>query len=301
MRHLFVIIILLSFVLPAANADHSPTHSRWSIEIIENDVILENLDISIQGNIVIPILIINENQISITISLNYSAPFEAEISGPESITVEGSSDKEFEVILSNINTIDYDGGENDEFEVTGTVTSRQGLPVSVPGDSDSTNVNIFIPEIQILDVEIDDILQPVNAGEDIILVTKLSNLGNVESTASEVSITTDCPLLNIDIKVTELANKAIKPKEEKSVDINLETPKDYPTKICDIEAEAIYEDSFGIQSSKDNTKISLIMIDEENNLVSEVVTENLSTPNIFILFIAILSATIASDKKIFHE
>ena len=37
MRHLFVIIILLSFALPAANADHSPTHSRWSIEIIEND------------------------------------------------------------------------------------------------------------------------------------------------------------------------------------------------------------------------------------------------------------------------
>jgi len=56
------------------------------------------------------------------------------------------------------------------------------------------------------------------------------------------------------------------------------------------------------KAAKTSLKSSLKSIyDEENNLVSEVVTENLSTPNIFILFIAILSATIASDKKIFHE
>ena len=61
------IILLMFFILQVSPiyADHSPTHSRWSIEIIEDEIVIENLVINERGYLTIPILISNENQMTI--------------------------------------------------------------------------------------------------------------------------------------------------------------------------------------------------------------------------------------------
>ena len=49
-----------------AIADHSPTHSRWSIEIGEDGSDIESVFLTRQGSALFPILIVNENLVSIT-------------------------------------------------------------------------------------------------------------------------------------------------------------------------------------------------------------------------------------------
>lgn len=287
------IILLMFFILQVSPiyADHSPTHSRWSIEIIEDEIVIENLVINERGYLTIPILISNENQISITVSLNYTSPFDSTISGPESVTISGSSDYELEVILSEIEILEYRGGENEDFEVSGTVTSRQGLPISVPGDSDSTIVQITIPEIQSLDIEIENTEMSINSGDEIIVKSILKNTGNVEVSASEIILTSDCPMLNIGEQTSNLIMKGIMPNEEISANTIFQSSVDQPTKTCNVKITAIYSDSINEKSTEDNIVIYIEFIEEAKNPVNNV-TDNLPAPNILMCIIALLSAAL---------
>lgn len=287
------IVLLMFFMIhvPPIYADHSPTHSRWSIEIIEDDLVIENLYVSERGYVTIPILIVNENQISITVSLNYSSPFDSTISGPESVTIGGSSNFELEVVLSEIDILEYRGGENDDFEVTGTVTSRQGLPISVPGDSDSTNVKINIPEIQSLDIYIENTEMSINSGEEITIRSTLKNTGNVEVSASEIILISDCPMLKIVEQATNLILKDIMPNEEISANNVFQSSEEQTTKTCNVKITAIYTDSINEKRSEDNAAIFIQYIEETKTPVVKV-TDNIPAPNILISIIAILFAAL---------
>jgi hypothetical protein len=83
-----VLLIVLSIPIFMVSADHSPTHSRWSVEIGEDGDAIESMMLTEQGTALIPVHIVNENLVSITISLNYTSPFDATVSGPESVTVD---------------------------------------------------------------------------------------------------------------------------------------------------------------------------------------------------------------------
>ena len=287
------IVLLMFFMIHVTPiyADHSPTHSRWSIEIIEDDLVIENLYVSERGYVTIPILIVNENQISITVSLNYSSPFDSTISGPESVTIGGSSNFELEVVLSEIDILEYRGGENDDFEVTGTVTSRQGLPISVPGDSDSTNVRINIPEIKSLDVYIENIEMSINSGEEITIRSTLKNTGNVEVSASQIILISDCPMLKIVEQASNLILREIMPNEEISANNVFQSSEEQPTKTCNVKITAIYTDSVNEKRSEDNAAIYIQYIEETKTPVVEV-TDNLPAPNILFSIIAILFAVL---------
>ena len=140
-------------LVPEAIADHTPTHSRWDILIVEGDIPIEELEVTEEGEVAILVMVDNSNTISITIRLDYIVPHNADFTGPAEVTVQGTSIDYFEVILSGID-VDNSTGEMDGiFEVEGTVTSRQGLPISVPGDSDADDVLVTIPVVELNETE----------------------------------------------------------------------------------------------------------------------------------------------------
>ena len=142
------IILLIVILSPISMvvADHSPTHSRWDILIVEEQIPIEELEVTEDGEVAILVMIDNTNMISITVRLDYTVPHNADLTGPAEITVQGSSIDYFEVLLSGINIENSNGETEEVFEVQGTVTSRQGLPISVPGDIDADDVLVIIPE-----------------------------------------------------------------------------------------------------------------------------------------------------------
>lgn len=145
---LFLCVMVLAVnILSTVTADHSPTHSRWSIDVGDEEMVIEELNFSFEGELIIPIYIDNRNQISITIQLEYTLPFNADFEGPGSIDLDGSSDQSFTVMLSGVDVQNLTAQSQEEFEVVGTVTARQGLPISVPGDSDSSMTMTTIPTI----------------------------------------------------------------------------------------------------------------------------------------------------------
>ena len=142
------IILLIVILSPISMvvADHSPTHSRWDILIVEEQIPIEELEVTEDGEVAILVMIDNTNMISITVRLDYTVPHNADLTGPAEITVQGSSIDYFEVLLSGIKTENLSDESGEVFEVQGTVTSRQGLPISVPGDIDADDVLVTIPE-----------------------------------------------------------------------------------------------------------------------------------------------------------
>lgn len=153
LKRVIIASVLLLMLVPETIADHSPTHSRWDILIVEGDIPIEELEVTEEGEVAILVMVDNSNTISITIRLDYIVPHNADFTGPAEVTVQGTSIDYFEVILSGIDVDNSTGGMDGIFEVEGTVTSRQGLPISVPGDSDADDVLVTIPVVELNETE----------------------------------------------------------------------------------------------------------------------------------------------------
>ena len=65
-------------------------------------------------------------------------------------------------VVSDVDVLNYAAGTNELFEVTGTVIARQGVPIALPGETASDDVQLEIPEVFNLEVRIDD---PVGSDE----------------------------------------------------------------------------------------------------------------------------------------
>ena len=152
------LLVLTVSSFPSATSDHSPTHSRWSIDVGTSEAIIEQMEFSSEGNLEIPVWIDNRNQISITLTLEYTIPFNADFEGPATLTLDGSSDDSITILLRGVDVENLTAMDEEVFEIVGTVTSRQGLPISVPGDSDSSSIQTIIPLNEVNDTEI---IEPV--------------------------------------------------------------------------------------------------------------------------------------------
>tara|TARA_Y100000768_G_C23938471_1_gene663848 strand:+ start:522 stop:1412 length:891 start_codon:yes stop_codon:yes gene_type:complete len=245
------------------HADHSPTHSRWSVEAGDSDGETEVLLLDNNGRVIIPIFIENENLISITIEFEYTVPFEASISAVDSLTIEGSSSEEFNVVLGDIDRFEYAAGTTDEFEIVGTVTSRQGLPVSVPGDSDSSIIDIEIPAFRSLEIDVKAPLDSIQAGLSSNLVVTVLNSGNVVERASEAMISGNCPLLEYDKKISQLIDKNIASGSTLTVEIPFDVASNHPTENCNLVVETIFVWSDSSQSYSDSVKIKILEVEVE--------------------------------------
>ncbi len=248
-------LFLLALSSNQVYADHSPTHSRWSIEIMDEGEIIEELELDSGGVVSFPVVITNENLVSITVDLNYSISFDAVVSGPESVEVSGSSDEELEITIHGVKVMELFGGEEGDLEVTGTVTSRQGLPISIPGDSDSAEARVKVPKIHNLVLEIIESDYSVSAGSVEMLELTLSNNGNVEDEASEVTASTSCKSLNLENQVSDLVEKKINKGSQISTMVSLEFSEDYYPENCAIQVMAVSHGSDGVQITEDSANL----------------------------------------------
>tara|TARA_Y200000002_G_C22670973_1_gene660007 strand:- start:601 stop:1545 length:945 start_codon:yes stop_codon:yes gene_type:complete len=289
-------ILLLS--ASDAIADHSPTHSRWSIEIGEDGSDIESVFLTRQGSALFPILIVNENLVSITISLNYTIPFDATITAPDSVTVSGSSDIELEAILRGVDVMGYEGGDTDIFEVIGTVTSRQGLPISVPGDSDSASTDAIIPQVNKMEIVLEDLKGPVLGGDEASITAIVTNEGNVEDSVSEVEVTTSCSELTIGNQASQLGSRTLKPNGVTSVEIDVIAPMGHPTKNCDIAIEAAYRGEDSTQRIRDSTTVSVQVAPQvEESTETQELVESLPAPSVLFGITALFASAYYRDPN----
>ncbi|MBP12764.1 MAG: hypothetical protein CMA71_04425 [Euryarchaeota archaeon] len=274
------------------DGDHSPTHSRWSVEIGEDGSAIESMMLTEQGTALIPVHIVNENLVSITIELNYSAPFDATISGPESITVDGSSDVRLDVIIRGVDILEFEGGSEEDFEVTGTVTSRQGLPVSVPGDTDSAQVVISMPSIKKMTLETEGPGGQIDAGEAISILVTLTNEGNVQQVPFNVQLTSNCVLMKLDIYLDGLDSR-YDPKEVKSSQVSIDVPEENPTETCTLSVEAVIypNDDLSVKITLNESTDVMVNGPTESELDIDVsgITDSLPSPSPLFVALALLS------------
>ena len=252
-----LLLLFLSLVAEQSEADHSPTHSRWSIEIMDEDDVIEELQLDNRGAVSVPVVISNENLVSITVDLEYSVPFNAEFSGPESIEVGGNMDKMVEITIHSVGVMQLSGGEKGDFEVTGPVSSRQGLPISVPGDSDSAEAIITIPLIHRLSLQISHSEYSIPGGGSVSLEASLTNMGNVDDVVSEVTLYTNCNSLKLDNWVDGLSGQKIGKGSKTTVLIPLEASINHYPENCVIEISATSQGSGGLQTTSDSTKVTI--------------------------------------------
>ncbi len=293
MVYALALILLLSNPISMVSADHSPTHSRWSVEIGEDGDVIESMMLSEQGTALIPVHIVNENLVSITISLNYSSPFDATVSGPESVSVEGSTDMKFEVIVRGVDIMDFEGGSEEPFEVTGTVTSRQGLPISVPGDSDSAEARMIIPTIKRMSLDVQGPTGHTDAGSETSLSVALTNEGNTREAPFNVQLTSSCAMMRLDLYLEGLDSR-YEPKETKSRVVPIEIPQDNPTETCTISVEAIIypEGDLSVKVTLNESvdvKIKQVASGQQEEAVSEI-TDTLSAPSLLAGIIALFAS-----------
>lgn len=288
-----ILLTVLSSTISMVTADHSPTHSRWSVEIGQDGDAIESMMLTEQGTALIPVHIVNENLVSITISLNYTSPFDATVSGPESVTVEGSTDMKLELIMRGVDIMDFGGGSEGLFEVTGTVTSRQGLPISVPGDSDSADAEMIIPTVKRMDLEVEGPTGQTDAGSEISLSVSLTNEGNTQEVPFNVQLTSSCAMIILDLNLGGLDSR-YEPKETKSRVVPIEIPQDNPTETCTISVEAIIypegDPSVKVTLSESvDVEIKQVAQGQQEDDVSEI-TNALSAPSLLIGIIGLFAS-----------
>ena len=229
----------------------------WSVSISDEEGEIQKITLSDRGEAVVPILIENDGITSIQVSLDCTVGFEAQVACPADVTVGAGQNVTVDGVISDVDVMAYSAGTTNDFQVTATITARQGIPVALPGDTNSDDVAIEIPAIYMLSIDIEDPLGPINAGADTILRMTLSNNGNIEDRASEIEVSVDCTLITVGNQVSDLTNKQVAKGGSISANVVFEAALSHPSKYCDVEVQAISQGSGGSQTSSDNTRIEV--------------------------------------------
>jgi len=301
-----VIIASLLVLSSAATVAAQDGVTGWSATVADEDGEIQKIVLSNRGGAIVPILIQNDGITSIEVSLDCTGPFEAQVACPADVTVGAGQNVTVEGVISGIDVMAHPAGTTEDFQVTATVTARQGIPVALPGDTNSDDVAIEIPAIHLLSIEIDDPLGPINAGADTILRMTLSNNGNIADRASDIEVSVDCTLITVGNQISELTNKEVAVGGSISANVVFEAALSHPSKYCDVEVQAISQGSGGSQTSRDDTRIEVQAAtgDRDNDDggggddgggTVEVVTTGLPAlgiiPSIIAVFLAAMMAT----------
>ena len=306
-RYIGLIIASLIVSSSAATVAAQDGITGWSATIADEDGEIQKIMLTSGGGAIVPILIQNDGITSIEVSLDCTGPFQAQVACPADVTVGPGQNVTVDGVISGVDVMAHPAGTTEDFQVTATVTARQGIPVALPGDTNSDDVAIEIPAIHMLSIEIDDPLGPINAGADTILRMTLSNKGNIADRASEVEVSVDCTLITVGNQISELTNKEVAVGGSISANVVFEAALSHPSKYCDVEVQAISQGSGGSQTSSDDTRIEVqAAIDDRDNDDSgkgddgggtvEVVTTGLPALGVIPSIMALFSAAMISTR-----
>ena len=160
-------------------------------------------------------------------------------------------------VVSDVDVLNYAASTSELFEVTGTVIARQGVPIALPGETASDDVQLEIPEVFNLEVRIDDPVGPMNAGADTILRVFVQNNGNIADRVSETDVSVDCTLITVGTQTSEITNKEIAPGATITANLVFEAALSHPSRSCDVDIQIVSQGSDGSQTSSDSTRIEV--------------------------------------------
>ncbi|MED5303501.1 MAG: hypothetical protein VYD89_03665 [Candidatus Thermoplasmatota archaeon] len=229
----------------------------WSVSISDENGEVQEITLSDKGGASIPILVENNGITSITVSLDCTSPFDAQVSCPGDVTVTAGENTTVYGVISDVDVLNYAANANELFEVTGTVIARQGVPIALPGDTASDDVQMVIPEVFNLVVRIDDPAGPMNAGADTILRVFVQNNGNIADRVSETDVSVDCTLITVGTQTSEITNKEVAPGATISANLVFEAALSHPSRSCDVDIQIVSQGSDGSQTSTDSTRIEV--------------------------------------------
>ena len=102
----------------------------WSVSISDENGEVQKITLSDKGGASIPILVENNGITSITVSLDCTSPFDAQVSCPGDVTVTAGENTTVYGVVSDVDVLNYAASTSELFEVTGTVIARQGVPIA---------------------------------------------------------------------------------------------------------------------------------------------------------------------------
>ena len=229
----------------------------WSVSISDENGEVQKITLSDKGDASIPILVENNGITSITVSLDCTSPFDAQVSCPGDVTVTAGENTTVYGVVSDVDVLNYAATTTELFEVTGTVIARQGVPIALPGETASDDVQLEIPEVFNLEVRIDDPVGPMNAGADTILRVFVQNNGNIADRVSETDVSVDCTLITVGSQTSEITNKEIAPGATITANLVFEAALSHPSRSCDVDIQIVSQGSDGSQTSTDSTRIEV--------------------------------------------
>ncbi|MEC7169686.1 MAG: hypothetical protein VXW08_01560 [Candidatus Thermoplasmatota archaeon] len=229
----------------------------WSVSISDENGEIQKITLSGKGDASIPILVENNGITSITVSLDCTSPFDAQVSCPGDVTVTAGENTTVYGVVSDVDVLNYAATTTELFEVTGTVIARQGVPIALPGETASDDVQLEIPEVFNLEVRIDDPVGPMNAGADTILRVFVQNNGNIADRVSETDVSVDCTLITVGTQTSEITNKEIAPGATITANLVFEAALSHPSRSCDVDIQIVSQGSDGSQTSSDSTRIEV--------------------------------------------
>ena len=229
----------------------------WSVSISDENGEVQKITLSDKGGASIPILVENNGITSITVSLDCTSPFDAQVSCPGDVTVTAGENTTVYGVVSDVDVLNYAASTSELFEVTGAVIARQGVPIAIPGETASDDVQLEIPEVFNLEVRIDDPVGPMNAGADTILRVFVQNNGNIADRVSETDVSVDCTLITVGTQTSEITNKEIAPGATITANLVFEAALSHPSRSCDVDIQIVSQGSDGSQTSTDSTRIEV--------------------------------------------
>ena len=311
MRTAFIFLsgMLVMCLMAPLSVSQQPSAPGWDLGI---DYPQEDEDepfkLNNGGSVVVSFFVSNDELLPITIDFTYEVPFEGEFDGPESETIGAGNNKSFSLTIMNIEVGDFSAELTEEFTITGTLVARGSVPQLIP-DSREGSGQLQIPTIHSLRATLSEPVGPMNSGSEMTLTLEVKNLGNVVDRVGSVEISDNCPLLTTDDGLDSLTTKDIPIGGQIQGSLTVTASQSHPQRNCDIEVTISSNGatiSGGSEMSESNVRVSVEppptnqenpeSTDDNDEIIEQVVSSNLSFVGIFPILCAILLASVNKNR-----
>lgn len=261
-----------------------------------------------RGSVIVSFFVSNDELLPITVDFTYEVPFEGEFDGPESETIGAGNNKTFSLTIMNIQVGDFSAEATEEFSITGTLVARGSVPQLIP-DSREGLGQLQIPTIHSLIATLSEPVGPMNSGSDMTLTLEVKNLGNVVDRVGSVEVSDNCPLLTTDSGLDSLTTKDIPIGGQIQGSLTVTASQSHPQRNCDIEVTISSNgatNSGGSEMSESNVRVSVEppptnqedpeSPDDNEDIIEEVVSSNLSFVGILPILSVILLASMSKKR-----
>ena len=311
-------IIIISFGVNFVSAQEL---CQCSMEIIYPGDDDELFEVSDEGSVNVEFYFDNSGLIDLQVEFEYDIPFDADYDGPETATISGNSNDSFQIKISGIDVGSILGGSSESFSIEAEIVGRQGVPdlTSLVGIAETKNASsgLKIPEIYNLEVEISDPFGPINSGSSTNLIVTVTNSGNIADGIEDLEITDDCPLMTTEELLPDSFASSMQPEflssgiSSDSQELEITVSESHPKRNCDIEIMITSKASAAKGNtviSRDEVRISVEpgLKDEGDSgssdngdgdiVVEEVVTTSLPAPNIILIVLSVLAASLIHKR-----